>query len=199
MAVEHEIEFKQILEPSTYEAIKATYFSSSQSFSQINHYIDTPDLQIIKHKMALRIREKANGTNELTLKVPAHVGLTEYNHLTSFQPISDHHVPETYITPDIKKILQQYHIDVSSLKVLGTLTTHRMETQLRMGLLVLDHSQYLGKEDYELEFEVSSYKEGLCAFEQILSQFQLKHQQPANKVQRFFEQQQNLFNNHTSS
>ncbi|MBV6532351.1 CYTH domain-containing protein, partial [Ursidibacter maritimus] len=72
---------------------------------------------------------------------------------------------------------------------LGALKTVRYEKILEDGLLVLDHSLYLGKEDFELEFEVKDYDKGKQAFETLLNQFQLIHIEPKNKVRRFFEYQ----------
>ena len=56
---------------------------------------------------------------------------------------------------------QDFNILENELKVLGNLTTYRLETEYQNELLVLDKSEYLGKTDYELEFEVHSYDEGI--------------------------------------
>ncbi|WP_145406543.1 CYTH domain-containing protein, partial [Staphylococcus cohnii] len=74
----------------------------------------------------------------------------------------------------------------------GALTTYRMETNYKNELLVLDKSEYLGTEDYELEFEVNQYEEGLTKFNELLQSFNLAHQKPLNKVQRFFERKKEL-------
>ena len=47
------------------------------------------------------------------------------------------------------------------------------------------------KTDYELEFEVHSYDEGYEKFNHLLQEFNLSHEKPLNKVQRFFEEKQN--------
>ena len=66
---------------------------------------------------------------------------------------------------DIRNILEQdFNILENELKVLGNLTTYRLETEYQNELLVLDKSEYLGKTDYELEFEVHSYDEGYSKF-----------------------------------
>ncbi|MBD1793048.1 adenylate cyclase, partial [Staphylococcus aureus] len=46
----------------------------------------------------------------------------------------------------------------------------------------------------ELEFEVDSYNEGYEKFKQLLQEFDIKHEKPLNKVQRFFEEKQNASN-----
>ena len=62
-----------------------------------------------------------------------------------------------------------------------------METEIDEGLLVLDHSEYLGTEDFELEFEVEQPEEGLKKFQEILQDFNIQSYIPKNKVARFFE------------
>ena len=96
---------------------------------------------------------------------------------------------------DIRNILEHdFNILENELKVLGNLTTYRLETDYQNELLVLDKSEYLGKTDYELEFEVHSYDEGYSKFKSLLQYFNLQHQKPLNKVQRFFQEKQNVSN-----
>lgn len=188
MAIEKEIEFKQLLNLQSYESIKSTYFNGATPFKQTNHYIDTPDFQIQSQKMALRIREKADGALELTLKVPQAIGLDEYNFATDLKPIQGQ-VPKNALPKEIQSLLIEKHVNLEALQILGALTTLRLEKQLTDGLLVLDHSFYLGTEDYELEFEVKDFEKGQHAFNELLKSFHLKHQEPKNKVRRFFEYQ----------
>ncbi len=49
--------------------------------------------------------------------------------------------------------------------------------------------------DYELEFEVKDYNQGLQKFQSLLSELNLEHHQPLNKVQRFFKKKETLSNN----
>ena len=78
MATNNEIEFKQLLSKDHYQAIYDTYFLDTKPFSQTNYYIDTPNFDLKSHHSALRIRIK-DDTYEMTLKVPAEIGLMEYN------------------------------------------------------------------------------------------------------------------------
>ncbi|MCE5089316.1 CYTH domain-containing protein [Staphylococcus devriesei] len=186
MATNNEIEFKQLLDVHTYEKIKTTYFEGEEPFSQTNYYIDTPDFKLRNHKSALRIRVK-NETYEMTLKVPAKVGLTEYNHMVNVVPKVGTTISKANLPSDIKYILDSYGVEDKELNILGALTTIRMETNYKNELLVLDKSEYFDKTDYELEFEVQNYDQGLEKFERLLEKFQLKHETPKNKVQRFFD------------
>ena len=88
MATNNEIEFKQILNEDVYHQIRNTYFENDKPFTQTNYYIDTNDFKLKKHQSALRIRVKDN-QYEMTLKVPAKVGLTEYNHAINISPKID--------------------------------------------------------------------------------------------------------------
>lgn len=192
MAIEREIEFKQLLDADSYVSIKTQHFKGQTPFKQVNYYIDTVDFQIQSQKMALRIREKADGTFELTLKVPDTVGLLEYNAQFHMQPAENMTLKPSDIDDDIREVLEQHHVQLDALKILGALTTYRLETQTDEGLLVLDHSLYLGTEDYELEFEVRDFKAGQQAFNNLLAQLKLSPVVPKNKVQRFFEYQRKL-------
>lgn len=189
MAIEREIEFKQLLDSNRYQSIKTQYFKGQAPFKQVNYYIDTPDFQIQSQKMALRIRKKANGTFELTLKVPDTVGLLEYNAQFQIQPEENMTLEPSDIDDDIREVLQQRHVQLDALKILGALTTYRLETKTDEGLLVLDHSLYLGTEDFELEFEVRDFNAGQQAFNDLLAELKLSPVVPKNKVQRFFEYQ----------
>lgn len=194
MSTNNEIEFKQILNQDTYSKIYELYFKNRSPFKQTNFYIDTENFKLKQHQAALRIRVK-DDMYEMTLKIPAEVGLTEYNHSVNIEPKLDMSLQLSQLPKDIKNILEHdFNILENELKVLGNLTTYRLETDYQNELLVLDKSEYLGKTDYELEFEVHSYDEGYSKFKSLLQHFNLQHQKPLNKVQRFFQEKQNVSN-----
>ncbi|ANZ33786.1 CYTH domain-containing protein [Staphylococcus carnosus] len=186
MAINQEIEYKQLLSEDQYNEIKKAFFSGQKPFTQTNFYIDTPNFELAEQLMALRIRQIDNNY-EMTLKVPAKVGLTEYNHETEIVPEEGLHIQPEQLPDDIYSVLQKNNINFKQLDILGSLTTHRIETKIKEGLLVLDHSEYLDTEDYELEFEVENPEIGLKKFQEILKEFNIKSEIPKNKVARFFE------------
>ncbi|CCE58705.1 CYTH domain-containing protein [Staphylococcus argenteus] len=195
MATNHEIEFKQIITASLYETLQEKYFKNCVLFKQVNYYIDTPDFKLKQHRSALRIRVK-DKQFEMTLKTPAEVGLMEYNHIISINPEIDMIIPNDSLPDDIRQILvKQFGVNDQSLSILGALTTYRQETQYQGDLLVLDKSEYLDTTDYELEFEVKDYDQGLQKFQSLLNEWNLEHKQPLNKVQRFFKKKETLSNN----
>ena len=105
MATNNEIEFKQILNENVYHQIRNTYFENDKPFTQTNYYIDTNDFKLKKHQSALRIRVKDN-QYEMTLKVPAKVGLTEYNHAINISPKIDTTISLSQLPEDIRILLK---------------------------------------------------------------------------------------------
>ncbi|CAM3032963.1 CYTH domain-containing protein [Staphylococcus argensis] len=193
MATNNEIEFKQLLSETQYTQIEDAYFQQATPFTQTNYYIDTPDFVLKDHLFALRIREK-NDSLEMTLKIPAEVGLLEYNFETTIRPEMDDVLDPSDIPQDIIDELKSIDANIERLTVLGSLTTKRMEVNLDKTLLVLDQSNYLDKTDYELEFEVENHDEGRKKFERILNQFNIDYHEPDNKVKRFFDRKSELSN-----
>lgn len=191
MSTNNEIEFKQLIDFNTYKAIKDAYFEQIMPFTQTNYYIESPSFKLRNHRSALRIRVKQN-TFEITLKVPATVGLMEYNHIIDIEPHIGQTIVKSSLPTDIQKILTEFDIGENELSILGALTTERLEVEFQNELLVLDKSQYFDKTDYELEFEVNDYQIGFKKFQDLLKQFNLVHEPPKNKVQRFFEYQAQL-------
>lgn len=194
MATNNEIEFKQLLSQSQYQSIYNKYFPEMQPFSQTNYYIDTEQFDLRSHKSALRIRVK-DDYYEMTLKVPAEVGLMEYNFETHVIPELNKELVANDLPLEITEQLNKMNVDVNQLVILGALTTSRLEKAIQGNLLVLDKSDYLNYQDYELEYEVEDYDDGLIQFKMILEAFDIKHETPENKVQRFFNRKSNLNNN----
>jgi len=194
VSTNNEIEFKQLLSKANYQDIYDKYFLDEKAFSQTNYYIDTLNFDLKSHQSALRIRVK-NNAYEMTLKVPAEIGLLEYNFETNIEPKLNKQIESQDLPEDILDQLLNMGIDIDSLIILGDLTTERIEKEIDGNLLVLDKNRYLGFEDFELEYEVDDYNEGLIQFKSILNQFNIKHEMPNNKVKRFFNRKYKLSNN----
>ena len=118
--------------------------------------------------------------------------MIEYNHPIDIKPHIGQTIVKSTLPNDIQNILTEFDIGENELSVLGALTTERLEVEFQNELLVLDKSQYFDKTDYELEFEVNDYQIGFEKFQNLLKQFNLVHEPPKNKVQRFFEYQAQL-------
>lgn len=186
MSQELEIEFKNMVSETDFKRLMDIFQLRLEDFHvQHNHYFDTEAFLLKQAGCALRIREK-NGMFELTLKEPATDGLLETNEKISCA------VAETLLTggafPNgpVKKILQYLITDLTELKPFGTLSTKRAEVKYKEGLLVFDHSFYLGREDYEIEYEAAERKSGEEIFKDFLKSYQIPLKQADNKVRRFY-------------
>ncbi|AKF30060.1 CYTH domain-containing protein [Bacillus velezensis] len=187
MTQEIEIEFKNLLTKSEFLKLSEALCMKEYDFKQqVNHYFDTKDFSLKQKKSALRIREK-DGSFVLTLKEPAAVGLLETHQQLAAAPDLD-----VFKIPDgpVKRQLDGLGIRSEHICCFGTLSTARAEKESEKGLIILDHSRYLEKEDFELEFETADWDEGKRAFEQLLKQFGIPERITKNKIQRFYEQKQ---------
>ena len=188
MTQQVEIEFKNLLTRMEYERFLNEFnIDKKQIFTQENHYFDTYDFALKNLGTALRIRRKQDDY-EMTLKQPAAVGLLETNQLITSEEALHAFKVGGLPSGNIKKIIEEIGIPFSELKYFGSLQTNRVEIEYTKGLLVLDHSQYLNKEDYELEFEAENFQEGKLIFLQLLDRYHIPMRKTENKIQRFYKQ-----------
>ncbi|PLS15453.1 CYTH domain-containing protein [Bacillus sp. M6-12] len=188
MYQEIEIEFKNMLTKEEFEHVLAFFKINKESFAlQENHYFDTRSFELKDKESALRIRSK-NGQYVLTLKQPAQEGLLETNQpLTAEIALSlleGAPIPDGYI----KELIIQMDLLPERLEYFGMLATNRAELRYQGGLLVMDHSTYLGKEDFELEYEADSVQKGKAIFEDLLKSLEIPQRKTENKVRRFYQQ-----------
>ncbi|WP_282140056.1 CYTH domain-containing protein [Cytobacillus oceanisediminis] len=181
-----EIEFKNMVNREEFSSLIDFLNIRSEDFSeQENHYFDTPDFLLKAKGSALRIRQK-NGSFELTLKQPHPEGLLETNeNLTESEAaemIRTGKIPAELIIRSIKEL----GIETDKLQYFGTLATKRAEKDYMKGLAVLDHSRYLNKEDFELEYEVDNRNEGELTFLNLLKQLNIPVRKTENKIKRFY-------------
>lgn len=190
MSQEIEIEFKNMLTKQEFETITAALQLTEKDFiDQKNHYFDTGSFALKQKHAALRIRRK-NGEYVLTLKEPADVGLLEtHQQLSEVSDLAEFSVPKG----PVKDQLHKLQIDTDAIQYFGSLATNRAEKETEKGLIVLDHSRYLNKEDYEIEFEAADWHEGKQAFEKLLQQFSIPQRETKNKILRFYEENESLY------
>jgi uncharacterized protein YjbK len=183
---EIEIEFKNIL---TYEEFLRLIYDfniqKSAFIEQTNYYFDTDDFQLKNQKSALRIRYK-NGGYTLTLKQQYDQHILETHQTidnTQFPKVlAGNPLPEGEVT----EVLRKLHIETPEIKYLGELTTNRVELPYRDDLLVLDENHYLGKIDYELEYESADYNKGQQKFLELLESKKIPLRETKSKIHRFF-------------
>jgi uncharacterized protein YjbK len=187
MSQEIEIEFKNLLTYDEFLRLIDDFQVLRKDFvEQTNHYFDTESFHLKDHYSALRVRTRKE-TFTLTLKqqkdnyiLETHQPLTE----NEFLAIKDGQtIPEGEVTEKIEKL-----IPFQDIKYLGSLTTMRAELPFKDGLIVLDENHYLGKIDYELEYESADYKEGLQNFMDLLASKMIPKRETENKISRFFQE-----------
>ena len=185
MSKELEIEFKNMLEKEEYEKLAAHYgFSERDAKTQENFYFDTPDFQLKNLKCALRIRKKHDGF-ECTLKIPAAHGHFEITDALTAEQATAMIGGHTFKAPEVCAALAELSVSPDALQLIGALTTHRIELKTDEGLLVLDHSEYAGTEDYEIEFEVIEAAAGENHFYDLLESHNIPVRHADKKIARF--------------
>src|SRR4051794_33276135 len=144
-----EIEFKNILTKDEYEILlKEFNIEEKQIITQNNHYFDTTDFALKNLDSALRIREKYE-YYEMTLKQPAAVGLLETTQQLNADEFQAAIQYGKLPIGKIHDVIEQLDISFNNISYFGSLLTKRVEFPYKIGLLVLDQSFYLNKEDYE--------------------------------------------------
>ncbi|MBS4193657.1 CYTH domain-containing protein [Lederbergia citri] len=181
-----EIEFKNIVTEAEFQLLlKAFHISKEMFFSQTNHYFDTKDFALKKLNAALRIRSLPE-KYEITLKKPLEDGLLEINdYITEAEAkafINDALLPNG----EVKDEIQKMNIPIDKFILFGTLRTDRSEVEYEKGLLVFDHSFYLGKEDFEIEYETQNREKGEKIFYHLLKKFNIEIRNADNKISRLY-------------
>ena len=187
MTKELEIEFKNMLTKKEYRRLSEDFAAFHNGpVTQHNHYFDTVDFQLKEQLSALRIRNKS-GRFECTLKVPAAVGHYEITDKLTKEQARRMLEMEAFEAAEVSAALQELNIPSTALKPIGTLTTHRVEFEYLEGLLVIDHSEYNGREDFELEFEVADAESGQERFLNFLKQQEIPNRPAKKKIVRFMD------------
>ncbi|WP_369683966.1 CYTH domain-containing protein [Evansella sp. LMS18] len=196
MHQEIEIEFKNLLTEQEYNLLFEQLNNGKEvAKKQVNYYFDTVEMLLKENKSALRIRKKG-GEYVITLKEPHPEGLLEtHQKCTETEAINameTGNIPEGQVTEQIRKLTS---ISEPQFNYLGELSTERLEIQGQDGLIVLDKSDYLGKTDYELEFETTARTAGEAAFKRLLKKFDIPQRKTRNKIERFYERSLQLRGN----
>ncbi|MEH6841333.1 CYTH domain-containing protein [Priestia megaterium] len=192
MKQEIEIEFKNIVTKEEFDRLRSHFqLAEDQFISQENHYFDTPAFSLKDCGAALRIRSKKD-KSVLTLKQPHQEGLLETHEALTNEQAKELLDGSAKIPSTIQQLITDLQVDSHTLTYFGTLRTSRAEIPYKNGLLVLDHSFYLGAEDYELEYEVTDANEGAKCFEQLLTELDIKKKPTENKIRRFYKRKYTL-------
>ncbi|GLO65667.1 MULTISPECIES: CYTH domain-containing protein [Oceanobacillus] len=187
MSQEIEIEYKNLLTKDEFIQLQQDLSFPTSSVKQTNYYFETKNFDLKKHGSALRIRKK-QGQYQLTLKQPHEDGLLETHDDLTEQEFQKWIHGEIIQKPHTTKQLSEMNISPTSLNYAGYLTTNRMEIEFNGTQLVLDHSNYLGIEDFELELESATKEHGEKVFHGLLNKYHIPIRQTPSKIERFFHQ-----------
>ncbi|OZM58277.1 hypothetical protein CIB95_01520 [Lottiidibacillus patelloidae] len=186
MSQQLEIEFKNMLTNQEYlQLLQEFSIDTNDIYTQINYYLDTQDFSLMQAKSALRVREK-NGYYTLTLKQPVKAGVLETNQRISIEEFDVIKKIGRIPNGAVNEVIKQIGIATDSLTLLGNLKTNRVSFPYKEGKLFLDHSMYLNKEDFELEYEVEDREIGNSLFLALLNSYHIPVRNTDNKIIRFF-------------
>ncbi|MBM7607907.1 uncharacterized protein YjbK [Lysinibacillus composti] len=188
MSQEIEIEFKNNLTKKQYEELLSSFHIADEMIlRQTNHYFDTPTWHLKNQASGLRIREtKEKIVCTLKEKTSKHTHLETTDVLTKEQADSMLN-GNAFLAPTVKEKLIQIKVPIDQLAVFGSLTTDRVEIPYMGGTLVFDHSFYLNRDDYEVEYEANDEKIGAQIFEEFLKKFNIEKQIADKKIARFMQ------------
>ena len=166
-----EIEAKVLLTKEQYSLVVSyLHLERYKKIKQTNHYIDSTTRVLKDNDFALRIREKDDFV--LTLKTPLSEGLLEKNQTLSWREYDALEDEGVFPVGNIKSFLELCGFNTRELKVLASLTTHRIEFEYEDGLVCLDENIYGRNEriiDYELEIEATSMERAEELVTQLLT------------------------------
>lgn len=181
-----EIEFKNLLTKEEYEHLLQHFkVERAQIIPQANHYFETPGGHLKNAMSGLRIRQIGD-YYECTLKEKS----SAHGHLETTVEITKEQADEVLATghfpfKEITTRLESIGVPLHELSLFGSLQTDRVELCYEEGLLVLDHSKYLQREDYEVEYETSNEELGAIIFQQFLAKHHIPKRHTDKKIARF--------------
>ncbi|MFS0644569.1 CYTH domain-containing protein [Siminovitchia sp. 179-K 8D1 HS] len=184
-----EIEFKNMVTKEDFELLLSVFHMTEDDFAnQVNHYFDTDTFMLKQSDAALRIRNRDH-LYELTLKKIKRPGLLEINQRISADEANACFHKHIFPEGEIKEELAAMNIDPHRLICFGSLETRRAERQFGPGCLMFDHSLYLGREDFEVEYEIPEGRlnEGKQFFFQLLNELNIPAKKADSKIKRLFD------------
>ena len=169
-----EIEFKTAISEDIYNKLIKKFNLKDNIKTQINHYFDTPNKDIINAGLVLRIRQKGN-YYKITSKTPSKDGTIE-KHIQLEEN-------------EALKILQQ-GFDANIIGIpyyvnkVAELTTHRVTMPYEGGIIFFDKNTYYDTTDYEIEYEVSDFATGENNFNKFLQENEIAFVKTTSKTKR---------------
>ncbi len=174
-----EIEFKTCVSFEKYQELLQLFNLENNIFKQTNHYFDTDDFNLNKEKIVLRIRQKGENHFKVTLKSQSEKGAFE-SHVLLNKSQAEDMIKDGFQTKDFFEDLDYF------VTFKASLDNYRVSTPYKGGTLFLDRCEYCSIVDYEIEYEVCNYDEGLKLFKQFVENHQIEIVPTKRKSERAF-------------
>lgn len=150
-----EIEAKVLLSKKDYEKLLKNIPFDEQVKIQKNYFLDSPDRQLKKYGMIVRLRQR-EGRNKLTMKAPLAEGLLDKSQMLTDKETDALIKNNLFPRGDISDFLEILHIDPTTFHILAELTTERKEGTYEGFDINISKNTYSNKVDYELECDSDS-------------------------------------------
>jgi|SRR5690625_3321611 len=186
MSQQIEIEYKTMLTKKEFIQLLNNLPFPRQPITQINHYFETEQFDLKRHRSALRIREKGQHYT-LTLKQPHEKGILETNDSLTDEEANSWLRGKPIPQKNIMKQLHKIGIAEDKLRYYGSLKTERYTFEKDGIYYMLDKSFYNDKIDYELEIEAPSKNKGIKALYKLLREQHIEERTAITKIERFFQ------------
>lgn len=174
-----ELEFKTVIPKEKYEEIISEFNLDDNIFLQTNHYFDTPELELSNRDIVLRIRQKGSRFFKVTLK-SQHPEDAYESHILLSREQAQAMLKDGFDTKLFFPKLDYFVTYQTSID------NYRASLPYHHGIMFIDRCEYCGQIDYELEYEVPEYNEGLKQFERFLSNHFIQFIKTKRKSDRAF-------------
>lgn len=169
-----EIEFKTAINEETYNKLIKKYNLENNIKTQINHYFDTSNKDVVNSGLVLRIRQKGNHY-KITSKTPSKDGTIE-NHIQ---------LEENEAINILEKGFDANIIGIPHfVNKVAELTTHRVTIPYEGGIMFFDKNNYYNATDYEIEYEVNEFAIGETNFNKFLLENEIPFVKTTSKTKR---------------
>lgn len=178
MLIEKEKEIRNDLTEEQYFSMCSKFIYHSNKGNKfidiLNIYFDTPNHDIDKSNMILRMRTINSSSPRLTLKISNSItDSIEINQILSIKELKELNDNGKIPNGKIMESLIERNIDVSNIEKRCELKTKRFETQIKDCLLVIDKNNYFDITDYDFEIEYRNKKEADTLYKSILKEFNI--------------------------
>lgn len=179
MLIEKEKEIRNSLNEEQYFKMCSKFIYHSNKGNKfidiLNVYFDTPNHDIDKANMILRLRTINSQSPRLTLKVSKSLEESiEINQILKIKELKLLFANGTLPIGKIHETLKKNNIEINKINKRCELKTKRFETKINDCLLVIDKNNYSDIVDYDFEIEYRNKIEADELYKKILNEFNIE-------------------------